>query len=420
MDNIGVWIVFDNGAEFSGGEIINATIRQQVDEISIEIPIDTIDVVIETPQELNIKIREGFRVYQDGEMCGRFYVEDVQRQAEKRYKITGEDAVSLLDSKKFLGGRIANKNVGEYLSEIFDGTGVSFSLDYRFRGKTLTGYLPICSCRDALMQVAFALQAIVSTSTSDIITISPRLDYVVDTLPPERIRQGQVFEGKDNVTFVTVYSHKYSAQKLSSETISNSTDITLLYVSAIEGEGDNILVKFDQGYTNLQIKNGTIYEYGDNWARIRAGSSCKLGGWPLTHSRTSHKMTVEGANEASNKNPIEIKDAYLVSDDNVNEVLQSCFDYYTNTYNAKMQIVEGKYVEGGDYIRFGEVIFGEAVFGGKTEKTTTRDKRIKCGERITVSTEYLGNLTGRVIEAEYDLTSGINVKNIVLSIRGAI
>ena len=57
---------------------------------------------------------------------------------------------------------------------------------------------------------------------------------------------------------------------------------------------------------------------------------------------------------------------------------------------------------------------GTFKWGQKETSTTTYDKVVNIGDVISVETEYLGDLSGRVISQSFNLNGNILVKEVVL------
>ena len=77
----------------------------------------------------------------------------------------------MLDSIPYYGGIYTNKNAVKLLTDIFTVAKVPYNIDDVFADEVVTGYIPFTTCRDALMQVAFAIQAVVDTSNSEVVKV---------------------------------------------------------------------------------------------------------------------------------------------------------------------------------------------------------------------------------------------------------
>ena len=159
-----------------------------------------------------------------------------------------------MDSIPYYGGIYTDKNAVELLTDIFTVAKVPYSIDDVFADETVTGYIPFTTCRDALMQVAFAIQAVVDTSNSEVVKIYALDEAVKQTVPLNRIMQGQDFADDETVTGVEVTSHTYVALPESEK--------QYLYKAVDSGKGETIFLKFSepQQVDTINIYNGKKIE----------------------------------------------------------------------------------------------------------------------------------------------------------------
>jgi hypothetical protein len=75
-----------------------------------------------------------------------------------------------------------------------------------------------------------------------------------------------------------------------------------------------------------------------------------------------------------------------------------------------LDIVEGKHVFYGDYVKYGEKKYGEFKFGERNKNSVVYDAPVNVGDRIAVETEYLGNIDGTVTKQTFNLNGNIIVK----------
>ena len=190
------------------------------------------------------------------------------------WSIQSEDYIGLLDSIPYYGGMYTNKNAVELLTDIFTVAKVPYSIDDIFSNAVVTGYIPFTTCRDALMQVAFAIQAVVDTSNSEIVKVFALEEDVKQTIPLNRIMQGQNFSDDETVTGIEVTVHSYKP-------ITETIDV---YDSSESGTGQNIFVKFSEPLHDLSITNGTITQSHTNYAVINANTGCILQGQKYEHT----------------------------------------------------------------------------------------------------------------------------------------
>ena len=81
---------------------------------------------------------------------------------------------------------------------------------------------------------------------------------------------------------------------------------------------------------------------------------------------------------------------------------------------TNLKIVEGKHVQYGEAIKWGEKKWGEFKWGEKTPNIITYDQSVNVGENIQAETEYLGIVSGRLIKQSFNLNGNIIIKEAVL------
>jgi pyruvate kinase len=69
-----------------------------------------------------------------------------------------------MEDAMFEGDIYVDKNVGELLAEIFSVAKVPYEIAEDIASMTVSGHIPYCTCRKALMLVAFATLSVVDTS----------------------------------------------------------------------------------------------------------------------------------------------------------------------------------------------------------------------------------------------------------------
>ena len=111
---------------------------------------------------------------------------------------------------------------------------------------------------------------------------------------------------------------------------------------------------------------------------------------------------------------VAIDSATLVSLANIDNVLNKCYNWLIKTNSTNLKIVEGKHVQYGDYVKYGEKKYGTFKYGAKSENIITYDEVVNVGENINAETEYLGVVSGRLIKQTFNLNGNIVVKEAVL------
>lgn len=385
-------IDYGYGTYFFGDELRSANIIQELSPISSELAVNTADFTLDskTDMEYSFQSKQPLSIYFNGELRATTFVSKSQRQAKNIWKIESEDYVGQLAKLTFMGGMYSGKNAKELLVSIFTQAKTPYSIADELSDKTVTGYIPICDCREAVRQICFAIGAVCSTANSDCIKVYTLSDNVMQNVPLSRIRQGQSFDEEDRITAVKLTAHNYIP-------IYEETEA---YKAGDSGTGENIFVRFSEPLHDLTITHGTIISSSANFAIINANENCVLTGQKYDDTVVVHTKNnpVVSANDL--ENIAEITDATLINPSNVSEILTKTFDFVSRRSTTKLQIYEGRH-----RVRYGEEKYGGAKYG-----QWIFDSVVNTGDVITSETEYLGNVTGRIVSQRYSLNGGILLK----------
>ena len=406
-------IDYGYGTFFYGDELRGVNLIQEIDPISTQISINTADFTLDShsDMEYSFQAKQPLSVYFNGELKATTFVKKSTRKAKRLWIIQSEDYIGLLDSIPYYGGIYTNKNAVELLTDIFTVAKVPYKIDDVFANAVVTGYIPFTTCREALMQVAFAIQAAVDTSNSEVVKVFALEEDVKQTIPLNRIMQGQNFTDDETVTSVEVAVHSYKP-------ITETVDV---YDANESGTGQNIFVKFSEPLHDLSITNGSfaVDEKGNelkhtNYAVINANANCILQGQQYEHTTQTRRKNNLVVLASDIEKIVAIDNATLVSQYNIDNVIEKCYNWLIKTNTINLKIVEGKHIRYGDYIKYGEKKYGTFKYGEKNPNIVTYDERVNVGENIKAQTEYLGVVGGRLIKQSFNLNGNIIVKEAVL------
>ena len=403
-------IDYGYGTFFYGNELRNVNLIQEIDPISTEISINTVDFTLDSKSDIiySFQTKQPLNVYFNGELKATSFVKTAKRKAKRLWDVTSEDYIGLMDSITFFGGVYDNKNATELLQEIFSVAKIPYYIDETFSNITISGHIPYSTCREALMQVAFAIQAVGDTSDSEVVKIYALEDDIIQTIPLNRIMQGQNFVDDDTVTSVEIVAHKYE----------KTDEYVELYGSKTEDVGiigEEVFVKFSEPVWDLTLSGGTMIDSSANHAHFKTTSDFLL----LSGLKYLHKMETK-----TKKNPlilateieniVTIDNATLVSLNNIDNVAEKCYNWFMRNQSTNLSIVESKHVTGGKTITYGNAKYGIDKYGGKTPPTITYDEPVSVGDVINAETEYLGIVSGRLIKQTFNLNSNVIIKEAVL------
>lgn len=332
-------IQYGLGRTFLDDEAKNVDCCIEMNPISEEVSINTLNFTIRSKTDIafNFQRRQQLKLYFDENIIGIFYLKSGKRISKTDYEVNTEDASGLLDTTNFMGGIYTAEPAKNIISAIFDGQGIDYFLDQTLEDVPVTGYLPVCRRRDALAQVAFAIGASVNTAYDLNLHIYPQNaaayqngrtiseDDIRGSFTKSNTMSGLTIDHSDITTGVRAYAHTYiksdEAEELYKDTLNGTAQIT-----------------FSEAHHSLAINGGTIKASGDNWATIvGTGSEVVLTGKKYAHLTTLHEKV--NPNISQNENLVEVKDATLVNPQNVDEVLNRVYDYYSSNESVSCRVL---------------------------------------------------------------------------------
>lgn len=391
-------IDFGYGAYFYGDELKNVSCIHEINPISAELPINTIDFTLRSKGgfDYSFQNKQPLEVYFNGKLQDVSFVNKSQRTSKTTWKIQSEDYIGQLSKLAFVGGMYENQNAKELLIKIFTQAKIPYEISDSLATEKITGLIPMSTCREAIRQICFAIGAICTTAYSDKVKIIKLNNEETQKVTLNRIRQGQSFDESDRITAVNLTAHSYI----------KSTETVELYKAADSGIGDEILVQFSDPIYDLNISNGEILKNADNtpkssatYAIIKANANCVLTGKKYTDTTTIYTKRNPIVSALDLENVSEITDATLVNNTNAQTILNRAYDFLTKRTTTKLKIYESFH-----YATWGQT-WGTFKWGGKEY-----DKAVKVGDIITTETEYKGDITGRILSERYNLNGNIIVK----------
>lgn len=298
---------------FDQEEITSVHIVNEVDPSLSELSVDTMQIDIHDRKERSLIPQKNQKVelYQNDKLYAAHYIASSSREAKHYYTLSCQSAIGLLD-EDFLGGMFDATPVTYVLSQILEG--FTFSLHDDFASSTVTGYLPICTRREALQQLVFAIGAIVTTQESSAIRITPIPTDLSEGFSQSNIFQGAKVELEPRIAKTEVVAHKYT----------KSSEVeTLLDAEEIFGTG--VLITFNAPHHSYEVSGGELQQYGANYVIIDADGVVTITGKKYLHSTVRHTKRNPQAIASESNNVFVADDATLVHSGNVADVLQRLY-----------------------------------------------------------------------------------------------
>ena len=389
-------IDYGYGTFFYGDELRNVKLIQEVDPISATIPINTVDFSLDskTDMEYSFQAKQPLTVYYNNNLKSTMFVERSKRTAKRMWIVNCEDYTGILDGITFMGGMYSGQDAYDLLDSILTKAKVPHTITKNLKGVLLYGYIPICSCREAVQHICFSTCTVAKTINSETFDIDFLSTEVSQTVEKKRIRQGQSFEDSDRITEVQITQHSYIE-------LTGSDNRVEAYNASDSGTGTDILVQFSEPLHDLTITNGAITKSGANYAIITTTSkNCILSGYVYQDNAIIKSQKNPNVLASDLEYIKKIENETLISSHNVSTVLSNCYAYYISTTKISMQIEDGKHTA-----KYGECLYGTANYGGYKYDTPA-----EVGDIIIAETEYLGTLQGRITSSRFNLNGGIVLK----------
>lgn len=321
------------------------------------------------------------------DLIGRFYLESIKRVGQHAYQLNCLSGIGMLLTSDHYGGIYTGQTVEEVVSDIVGGI-VPFSIEENLAKTPLYGWLRKAKRRDNLRDVLFAIGGQIRKDVAGQIVIVPMESKEPYEITSEEFYMGGSVTGNNPATGVDVTEHSFVI-------LPTDQDVTLY-----EGEAAaetivtpkgmtvyGVLVDFKNPCHDLQIQNGEILEYGDNYAVISHSPAALLTGKQYTHveriiSRRSGATTVP--------NVITSNACALVNTLNVDLVADRLMAYYGNSKTIETDIV----VNGqkpGDAVAFVDP-FGDATEGYISDMELIMSATLKA--RATLIAGFIPTASG--------------------------
>lgn len=224
--------------EFGQSEIVRVNLLNEVDPSMCELRVDTMTVEIRDRKNraLMPQKNQSMHLFRNGEQIAAHYITDSGRESRENYTFRCQSAIGRLEDG-FAGGVYRDRPVTALLDAVL--VGFAYHLDHRFQQETVTGFLPACTRREALQQIAFAIGAVVTTQGDGAIRLSPLQSQVQANFAGSDIFAGAKVTRESQIAKVEVVAHSYTEDG-QEETFLHSRENT--YATAAE-KGNVITVE---------------------------------------------------------------------------------------------------------------------------------------------------------------------------------
>ncbi len=344
---------------FEGGEIKQAEIIEELDQLSAEVRYGTLDLTVFSADAdfsiinpsgiyATLHERQPVDVYEtiDGGAIyiGRYYLDEWQNKSDNLATFHAIDILGVMDRLVYRGSMVEGLAIDTLLETLLSPVRVPYELDNSLVGTTVTGWLRPGSYRQALQQICFAIGASISSSRSGAVRIFTTKIAAAAAVADAIITRSamgvdQSLALKSLVTSVEVTSHDY----ISSGEI----------VAIVSGqyEPGTYEITWNDPIHALSVTGATIIESGVNFAvlSVAVAGAVVLTGLKYIDITAVKSIVLADENSTVQPNILQITEATLVNKGNVDQVAQRVFDYHQQRFLQKVKLFAPT-VEPGDVV----------------------------------------------------------------------
>lgn len=341
--------------QWTGKAVISAAVTEEVDPVSSELSINKTEFELyDADGEFDILNLKGMFSYMQQrqqitmsnddsgteKQLGVFYLDTWESSDIDVGKFTAYDSIGQIDKITFAGGIYVDKLASELIFEIMSADeGMTFEdwgqyeLADELKDIKLTGYIPVCTCREALQQVAFALRATVSDARSGKIRIFRALNCYSSILGRARKFDGGKTAMLSPVSSVTVLEHSYSISADTEEVYRGTIHPGGPYLIYLSDPAANV-VSQTSGIGIRDAPDGSPASANAVWvlSQLDADAELVLSGKKYVDSTKPCTAT----NPDNGGSPVTVEDATLISAGNSSEVAEYLLAYYNLRFQTEV------------------------------------------------------------------------------------
>jgi hypothetical protein len=371
-------IDFDDLITFSGSEIKAASVIEQINPLSVELPMNTLDLTLYSAAGdfsivapagfyANLQYKEPLDVYENlnNEIVyiGRFYLDRWESQSENLATFSCVDALGIgeiaaTNYYTMQEGLWINDPLEDVVGEILDSTGFSYEIDASFAGVGLYGWIPLSTRREALQQIAFTIGAYVTCARSNKILIKPfelasdlvSYDYTLTSASKSLaspVTQRPLVTGVKILTsrynYLTANKIVFSGQLATGDYIIHFPDGVINEIATQSG-GTGVKTSFLYGANHMQftVTSAGTFEFTAQLYYERLTSPATLNNGSLPAGTLTNIINIDNATLVTSSTASQ---TYTIVDD----VIQRVYDYYQQRYTQKTKLF-GSRIAVGDSV----------------------------------------------------------------------
>lgn len=341
-------VIFGVVRIFGDSNLISATALEETDPVSTQLKINTLNFKFHSDGEFSLLDMRGvwsflqwkqkMHVYEtvSGEKAylGAYYLDEPEAESENETSMKCIDLLGVIDQTTFKGGMYVDKPAADLIKEIMISAGESggFALDEALASIKLDGWIPICTHREALHQVAFAIGAVVDCSRSEQIRLYPFPTTASGTVGYDCKVIGHQVKLETLVTGVEITAHTYTPAEPTDQ--DQELQNGFLPVGVHE-------ITWQQPIHTLSISGATLAEHGVNYAKVNVVTegTVVVKGKPYHDNAVVCGAYLPELPPGAKANIRRADGATMVSAKSAPDVAKRLYDYYQLRYQDSGSIL---------------------------------------------------------------------------------
>jgi len=302
---------------FMGDELVNVRLLNEIDPSLCKLSVDTMTVDIRERKGHPIVPQkdQSIHLFRGGKQIAAHYITDATRQSRHNYRLRCQSAIGRLEDT-YLGGFYVAQPLHTLLQKVLGD--FPFRVDSAFAEETVTGYLPVCTRRQALQQIAFAVGAVVTTRGDGSIQLIPPARGISDGFGADSIFNGAKLKQEASVAAVELYLHSYTS----------SNEEKVIFKEK-EMHGEELFLVFNEPCFSYRLEGGTVLDCDTNWIRLTGNGIVTLKIKKYNHDIVVLSQKNPLATAAERGNVVKVENATLIHSGNAAKALERLFNYHT-------------------------------------------------------------------------------------------
>ncbi|MBX3046972.1 MAG: hypothetical protein KF698_08260 [Anaerolineales bacterium] len=354
--------------EFSGTKVLSSELVQEVDPLSLELPISTLEFTAENedPQftifapdaqeKKRFPVSASERVGDSTYLLGKFFVDSWENPGERQVKFYAIDYIGLIEKITFDGIFWESEiTVQSALQQTLGAENIPFSVDPTIANTTVSGWIPPGTLRQALRLICFSSGAVaVTQGRVDIFVAAATLpekdftSYIDNSLRADNTNPRLA----PPVSMIELVSHNYT-QGTTEETVfdkelpAGETKIVFegpYFNIDVNGPGFiSVVLGMEDGYY-FGMEDDALLEVSGEYLRgvnsvtvnLSEPGVVTITGIPWVNSKQSFLFKEPSV---PNENVIVVADATLVNAERAPAILDRLRDFYRQRFIQEMTVL---------------------------------------------------------------------------------